>query len=385
MRAAGHQVAAALLLFAAVFGTRAEVIDDILGSLTDAVSFLEREQEQVNLDGLVGFIMLQGWMQFRPGLTVTRSAGLRGPTTVALIRRLDRSTVKAMDAIKQSDPQYFRGEKDDRLYSKVVTPLFLTAHILGNNAFIDNMSLNLSLCLSWGFWVIPHEWTSTDVSLFYSNTRKTECFDEQRGDKCMKLLLGTWKVNGTPCIATKSCLDTMTNLGCRDYSLSHQLLYFLIGKMKGCTSMLKGYARASQANMTERGYERIYCSNMMKINQDIFRDSLKETRIDIFMENILFCGLAGFSDFFKPDWLQWIIQRQDKDLGCFGRDENITSLMAVEKLLEQPHPSPSRVKRREKVLPDGCSSHTTSVAVGTLGGFLGFYLTEQDITKRPLS
>ncbi|XP_003965018.1 UPF0764 protein C16orf89 homolog [Takifugu rubripes] len=354
MRAAGHQVAAALLLFAAVFGTRAEVIDDILGSLTDAVSFLEREREQVNLDGLVGFIMLQAvlkdavqtWPHSDPVSWAQRA------TTVALIRRLDRSTVKAMDAIKQSDPQYFREFE----------PL-----------------------LSWGFWVIPHEWTSTDVSLFYSNTRKTECFDEQRGDKCMKLLLGTWKVNGTPCIATKSCLDTMTNLGCRDYSLSHQLLYFLIGKMKGCTSMLKGYARASQANMTERGYERIYCSNMMKINQDIFRDSLKETRIDIFMENILFCGLAGFSDFFKPDWLQWIIQRQDKDLGCFGRDENITSLMAVEKLLEQPHPSPSRVKRREKVLPDGCSSHTTSVAVGTLGGFLGFYLTEQDITKRPLS
>lgn len=49
--------------------------------------------------------------------------------------------------------------------------------------------------------------------------------------------------------------------------------------------MLKGYARASQANMTVRGYERIFCSNMMKINQDIFRESLKETRIDLFMEN----------------------------------------------------------------------------------------------------
>lgn len=49
--------------------------------------------------------------------------------------------------------------------------------------------------------------------------------------------------------------------------------------------MLKGYARASRANMTERGYERTFCSNMMKINQDIFRDSLKESRIDIFMEN----------------------------------------------------------------------------------------------------
>lgn len=184
---------------------------------------------------------------------------------------------------------------------------------------------------------------------------------------------------------------------------------------------------------------------------------------------VFFCGLAGFSDFYKPEWLQWIIRRQDKDLGCFVQDgecvtaeqsshpnpfkqacrccpltsqgqfqirypttlpdnmpvskctqtlrfcdisSDLTSLMSVEKLLEQPHAPHSRVKRREKVLPgqlflysklktnpssdkrndlqqqlcpaDGCSSHTTSVAVGALGGYLGFYLTEQDITKRPL-
>lgn len=49
--------------------------------------------------------------------------------------------------------------------------------------------------------------------------------------------------------------------------------------------MLKGYARASRANMTARGYQRVFCSNMMKINQDVFGDSLKETRLDLFMEN----------------------------------------------------------------------------------------------------
>lgn len=49
--------------------------------------------------------------------------------------------------------------------------------------------------------------------------------------------------------------------------------------------MLKGYAQASQANMTVRGYQSIFCSNMMKTNQDIYTDSLKETRIDLFMEN----------------------------------------------------------------------------------------------------
>lgn len=38
-------------------------------------------------------------------------------------------------------------------------------------------------------------------------------------------------MNGTPCIATNDCIDTMTNFGCPYYSLSHQLLYFMVGKM----------------------------------------------------------------------------------------------------------------------------------------------------------
>lgn len=37
--------------------------------------------------------------------------------------------------------------------------------------------------------------------------------------------------------------------------------------------------------MTERGYEKIFCSNMMKTNQDIIEDGLKEHMVDIFMEN----------------------------------------------------------------------------------------------------
>lgn len=60
--------------------------------------------------------------------------------------------------------------------------------------------------------------------------------------------------------------------------------------------MLKGYAGAAQANMTARGYERIFCSNMMKINQDIFGERFKEARIDLFMENsepLLFDFLTG--------------------------------------------------------------------------------------------
>lgn len=35
---------------------------------------------------------------------------------------------------------------------------------------------------------------------------------------------------------------------------------------------------------------------------------------------VLMCGMAGFSDFYKADWLQQILRRQDEEVGCFGRD-----------------------------------------------------------------
>eukprot|EP00064_Thunnus_orientalis_P023765 superscaffoldBa00009330_g24024 len=173
-------------------------------------------------------------------------------TAVALVKRLDQSFDKAVAALQQNDPKYYQEFE----------PL-----------------------LSWRFWLIPQEWSSTDPSLVYPSTMTTECYDEQLSDKCLTLLLGTWKMNGTPCIVTKPCRDTMTRFGCPHYSLSHQLLYFMIGKMKGCSNLLKGDTRASRANMTERNYEKIFCSNMMKTNQDIIKDGLTEQTVDIFIEN----------------------------------------------------------------------------------------------------
>lgn len=60
MRVSVLRLAAALALFAAVCDSRAEVIDDILSSLSRGVSFLERQHEHINLDGVVGFVILQG-------------------------------------------------------------------------------------------------------------------------------------------------------------------------------------------------------------------------------------------------------------------------------------------------------------------------------------
>ncbi|XP_056143773.1 UPF0764 protein C16orf89 homolog [Lampris incognitus] len=343
----------AVLTLTAVSASREEVIDELLGSLSRGASFLEKEHLHINLDGVVGFLILQAelkeavrtWPHTDPVSWAQRTSA------VSLVKQLDQSLAKAVEALQQNDPKYYAEFE----------PL-----------------------LTWRFWLIPQEWSTTDPSLVYSSTSTMECYDEQLSDKCMTLLLGTWKNKGTPCIVTKSCRDTMTRFGCPHYSLSHQLLYFMIGTMRGCSQMLKGDMRASRANMTERSYQKIFCSNMMKNNQETLQDGFTGQTQDIFIENILLCGLAGFSDFYKPDWLQHILSLQDQELGCFGRDGKIISQIIGDELLEQLQLH-RRVKRREKTLRDGCSSHMTGVAVSALGGYLNYYLTEQDITKRPLT
>ncbi|KAM9746260.1 UPF0764 protein C16orf89 homolog isoform 2-T2 [Menidia menidia] len=360
MRAPGLRTAARLVLMmmmmmmlvlvlAAVRVRAADVVDDILGSLSRGVSFLERQREHINLDGAVGFVMLQAqlkaavraWPHSDPVSWTQRTAA------VELLRRLDRSLEGAGGALQRTEPRYYREFE----------PL-----------------------LSWTFWRVPEDWTSTDPVLQFRTSAGAECYDEPMSDQCLTLLLGTWKAGGTACIVTQTCRETMTRFGCPRYSLSHQMLYFLVGRM-GCVSLLRGDSRPSRLNLTELHYEKIFCSNMLRANQDAASGG--PAQHDLFIENILICGLAGFSDFHKPEWLQLILQLQDEELGCFGRDKSVMSQMIGDELLEQLQPH-RRVKRREKVLPDGCSSHMTAVAVGALGGFLNSHLAEQDITKRPL-
>lgn len=67
-------------------------------------------------------------------------------STVALIRRLDRSIVKAKDAVKRSDSQYFRGEKDD--FNPKLSQLFLSASPhLRENIFPANITSVVAIIL----------------------------------------------------------------------------------------------------------------------------------------------------------------------------------------------------------------------------------------------
>ncbi|XP_074925390.1 UPF0764 protein C16orf89 homolog [Chelonoidis abingdonii] len=245
-----------------------------------------------------------------------------------LVKKLSFLTEKATHSLGQSDPEYF----------KEFEP------VLGPN-----------------FWMLPHLWNQTDSSLAYSMFDSSGCFTEEMSDKCFTYLLGTWKDNGKPCVVTKACRNIMTKFGCSGYPLSHQLFYFMFAAMKGCSDHL--FLRAQY-------YKNIFCASMMKINLVIESNGFKFSSRDLFMENIMLCGMSGFSDFYKPSWLENILTWQKPEEGCFGKpsenSEHPCRVKEQEQLLK-------RVKRREKVFADGCSSHNTAVAVGVLGGFLYYY------------
>ncbi|KAJ1097826.1 hypothetical protein NDU88_002942 [Pleurodeles waltl] len=61
---------------------------------------------------------------------------------------------------------------------------------------------------------------------------------------------------------------------------------------------------------------------MMKVNQKIEEDGYPFGQQDLFMENIMFCGMCGFSDFLKSKWLKKILAWQDLETGCFGKTGN---------------------------------------------------------------
>ncbi|XP_059125132.1 UPF0764 protein C16orf89 homolog isoform X1 [Peromyscus eremicus] len=298
----------------------------ILTALEKATLFLEGRLPLINLDGAVGFQVLevqllgvQGKWASDPLLQpLSLRAGQLANTLSVLLQ-------KSIFYLKQSDPTYLRE------FQPSIQP---------------------------GFWKLPHAWTRTNASLVYPQLEPLDTFSEESSDACLVQLLGTGTDSSQPCRLSNFCRTLMTKAGCSGYSLSHQLLFFLWARMQGCT---EGLFRQSQH------YMNVFCANMMELNRRAEAMGYAYPTQDLFMENIMFCGMAGFSDFYKLRWLEAILSWQKPQLGCFGKPDAKGDL---------PEGTPRRqgvlrrVRRRERLFTDGCSCHNTATAVAALGGFL---------------
>ncbi|XP_078273874.1 UPF0764 protein C16orf89 homolog [Rhinoraja longicauda] len=318
-------------------------INNIISTLEKAVLFFELNHEQFNLDGMSGFCILRALLKD----TLTRWSP-SGPGANSQQRKLQDLVLKTHVAVKQNMKEI---ELQEPSYFKVFQPLL-----------DDN------------FWTFKPGWVQTDRKLVYPERRDRACFGENSSDRCMSQLLGTWKDYRVPCLNTASCRKMMTTVNCPNYSLSHQLLYFIIAEIKNCTDIVKLGTSVSIQHL-----QKVYCANMMQINLEIEDEDFPLHLRDLFMENIMFCGMIGYSDFFKTQWLEAILSWQNP-AGCYLRIDFGRSVRPTE-LERKAFTKHKRVKRRDRIMNDNCTSHLTGIAAGALGVFLRFYGISQNVRE----
>uniref|UniRef100_G1RG47 Uncharacterized protein n=1 Tax=Nomascus leucogenys TaxID=61853 RepID=G1RG47_NOMLE len=304
--------------------SKATIADLILSALERATVFLERRLPEINLDGMVGVRVLEEqlksvqekWAQEPPLQPLALRVGTLGEKLEAAIQR-------SLLYLKLSDPKYLR---------------------------------EFQLTLQPGFWKLPHAWIHTDASLVYPTFEPQDSFSEERSDACLVQLLGTGMDSSEPCGLSDLCRSLMTKPGCSGYCLSHQLLFFLWARMRGCT---QGPFQQSQ------DYINLFCANMMDLNRRAEAIGYAYPTRDIFMENIMFCGMGGFSDFYKLRWLEAILSWQKQREGCFGEpdaeDEELPKAIQFQQHFLR------RVKRREKQFSESRSVAQAGVQWHDLG------------------
>ncbi|XP_078096102.1 UPF0764 protein C16orf89 homolog isoform X2 [Mustelus asterias] len=229
-------------------------LSDVLSALEKATSFFESTYNHLDVDGVVGFRLLQAQL----GHAMTKWS-LSGPEAASqfkkvddLVRRLDFTSVKAIKAMKMNDSKYF-------------------------NAFQQVLHVD--------FWTLKPGWMQTDTKLVYAGVSDSECFDEDISDRCMTQLLGTWEENGLPCQDTDTCSSLMMALNCADYSLSHQLLYLIVAEHKRCSNIFGARHMDSKSSLIIQHYKKIFCSNMMQRNLEIANNDFPYFQQDLFLEN----------------------------------------------------------------------------------------------------
>ncbi|KAI4559430.1 hypothetical protein MJG53_017956 [Ovis ammon polii x Ovis aries] len=215
---------------------KATITGFILSALDRATSFLKKRLPEINLDGVVGFRMLE--VQLKGVQEKWAQDSQLQPLSLLVGKLVEKLAPLLHDSIfylNLSDPEYLR---------------------------------QFHLTIKPGFWKLPRAWTHTEASMVYPTFEQEDSFSEELSDLCLVQLLGTGSL--------------MTRPGCSGYCLSHQLLFFLSARMRGCT---RGLFRQSQH------YMNVFCANMMDLNRRADAIGYAYPTRDIFMENSGPCTL----------------------------------------------------------------------------------------------
>ncbi|KAI0235873.1 hypothetical protein LSAT2_013589 [Lamellibrachia satsuma] len=207
-----------------------------------------------------------------------------------------------------------------------------------------------------GFWTMDHKSRDVMKGLVRKPTLNDKAtMHESDSDDCLTELLGTSGNTKQTCRISRHCWDLMTAPGYSDYPLSHEVFYLEIGEEFGC---FRGRFLAVTDSLNAG-----FCANMHEEATRIAAAGYPQNRQDIFMEHQALCGMLGYRQFAREDWLQKILSWQRPSEGCWS-------------VSHYAETHASRFKREERLLPDGCGCHRTAVALGALVQYVRYIIED---------
>ncbi|KAJ8959046.1 hypothetical protein NQ318_022301 [Aromia moschata] len=165
-----------------------------------------------------------------------------------------------------------------------------------------------------------------------------------KSDVCLREILELSKSNRN-CYISTICREMMLDENRIDsgYLLTHRLLYLLVTKLQNC--------KLPDNFVSIDIYTKRYCSFIFK--EAVTSEMLGYPYHDIFLEQVVLCGLEGYAEFLDQRWLNEILSWQNP-FGCYeSMQRNVT-------------------KRTTFTIDFGCSDHTTGLAAAVLALHLRF-------------
>ena len=279
-------------------------IGRVTNALTKALHFFLSDIDKVNLDAGIGTRMAAD--QLRPYSTISSQIYLEG-----LVDLSEYVTRRISTSVRHRQPDY---------YAK------------------------LSFLLQPGMFSNLQPFTR-----HVNNENRTlvkECsgspFIEQYSDDCLHSLAAL------KCKKIEYCTRIMTDLTACRYSLTHQILYGIVARAFSC---------ATHQTSIDQENEQVF--RMLEESRAIAKANYPASDQDLFMEQIAFGGLLGWSEFFENDtWSNSIIDWQNPVEGCYGNDTAFKTK-----------------KREEMQMYHQCLSPRKIVAIAALSQTIRYLLT----------
>jgi len=183
------------------------------------------------------------------------------------------------------------------------------------------------------------------------------------GEKSDACIFGTFE----NCVIPDFCIDFLWKEPHSGYLLTHQILFHYMIVQNNCFSGEKRILYESQ-NLTEpKQFIETLCRHVLPESMLIESLNYPNHKQDLFVEQILVCSLAGYSDFLTRNWTNVVFSWTGADgtLGCYApKSKSKTSLN-------------QRVKRWDNMVKLGnqvCSVHMGALILGVVGQKLRYFL-----------